>query len=65
MNYHLIIEEYGGETLSHDEAAKVTKSVTGGGLMESHIMLLAQPLMKNRSWNIGKKNLRKRNLHVS
>ena len=24
--------------------------------MESHIMLLAQPLMKNRSWNIDKKS---------
>ena len=54
-NYHLIIEEYDGETLSHDEAAKVTKLVRGRYLMESHIILLAQPLMKNRSWNIGKK----------
>ena len=53
--YHLIIEEYDGETLSHDEAAEVTKLVKGGELMKSHIILLAQPLMKNRIWNIGKK----------
>ena len=54
-NYHLIIEEYDGETLSHDEAAKITKLVKSTDLIESNIVLLAQPLMKNRSWNIGKK----------
>ena len=55
-NYHLIIEEYDGETLSHDEAGKITKLVKSGDLIESNIILLAQPLMKNRSWNIGKKS---------
>ena len=58
-NYHLIIEEYDGETLTHDEAAKITTLVKDGDLMESNIILLAQPLMKNRSWSIGNKNYEK------
>ena len=53
-NYHLIVEEYDGETLSNDEAAKITKLVSGDDLIESNIILLAQPLTKIRSWNIGK-----------
>ena len=53
-NSHLIIEEYDGETLSHDESGKITKLVKSDALKESNIILLAQPLMKNRSWNIGK-----------
>ena len=52
-NYHLIVEEYDGETLTHDEAAKITKLVKESVLRESNIILLAQPLMKSRSWNIG------------
>ena len=55
-NYHLIIEEYNGETLTHNEAAKITELVKGSDLKESNIFLLAQPLMKNRSWNIGKES---------
>ena len=55
-NYHLIIEQYDGETLTHNEAKKITKLVKGSDLMESHIVLLAQPLMKTRSWNIGKES---------
>ena len=53
--YHLIIEEYDGETLSHGEAAKLTKLVKSSDLRESNIILLAQSLMKDSSWNIGKK----------
>ena len=58
-NYHLIIEEYDGETLSHDEAAKITKLVREGGLMESNIILLAQPLTKSRSLSIGEENYKR------
>ena len=58
-NYHLIIEEYNGETLSHDEAAKITKLVKSGDLIESNIMLLAQPLMRCRRWRTGKSNYKK------
>ena len=55
-NYHLIIEEYDGETLTYDEAAKITKLVKENDLMESNIIVLAQPLMKKRSWSIGNEN---------
>ena len=58
-NSHLIIEEYDGETLSRDEAAKIIKLIKSGNLMETSVILLAQPLMKNRSWNIGKKSYEK------
>ena len=51
---HVIVEEYDGETLSHDEAVKITKLVKSSDLLESNIILLAQPLMKNRRWKIGK-----------
>ena len=56
INYHFIIEEYDGETLCHDEAAKITKLVKSNYLIESNIILLAQPLMKNRIWKKGKNN---------
>ena len=58
-NYHLIIEEYDGETLSHDEAAKITKLIRESGLMESYIILLAQPLTKSRSLSIGEENYKR------
>ena len=58
-NYHVIVEEYDGETLSHDEAAKITMLVKGSNLLDSNVILLAQPLMKNRCWNVGKKSYEK------
>ena len=58
-NFHLIIEEFDGETLSHNEAAKITKLVNGDNLKKSHIILLAQPLMKKRSLKIGKESYEK------
>ena len=58
-NYHLIVEEYDGETLSHDEAAKIKKVVNESNLVESNIILLAQPLMKTRSCNIDKASYKK------
>ena len=54
-NYHLIVEEYDGETLTNDEAAKITGLVKNGDFVESNIILLAQPLTKTRIWNTGKK----------
>ena len=59
-NYHLIVEEYDGETLTHDEAAKITELVEGKYLTESNVILLSQPLIKSRSWNLGKKNYEKK-----
>ena len=58
-NYHLIVEEYDGETLTRDEAAKITEVVQGSDLMESHIILLPQPLTKSRRWNLGKASFEK------
>ena len=58
--FHLIIEEYDGETLSVDEAAKATELVQGTGLLESNIVLLAQPLTKKRSFSIDKKSYEKK-----
>ena len=55
INYHLIIEEYDGETLSHTEAAEITALVKRSYFRESNIILLPQPLLKNRCWKIGKK----------
>ena len=55
QNYHFIVEEYDGETLTRNEATKITELVKDGGLMESNIILLPQPLMKKRSWEIGNK----------
>ena len=58
-NYHLIVEEYDGETLTHKEAAKIENLVKRNDFMESSIVLLAQPLMKSISWNIGKESYEK------
>ena len=58
-NYHLIVEEYDGETLTQKEAAEISRLVERSDLMESHVILLAQPLTKNRSWNIGKKSFKR------
>ena len=55
-NYHLIVEEYDGETLTHNEAKIIMVLAKSNDLVESNIVLLAQPLTKNRSWNIGKEN---------
>ena len=55
-NYHLIVEEYDEETITHNKAAKITESVKGSDLMEPNIVLLAQTLMKNGSLNTGRKS---------
>ena len=52
-NYHVVVEEYSGETLFYDEAEKITELIKDDDLMESNIILLAQPLMKTRSWILG------------
>ena len=52
-NYHLIVEEYDEETITHNKAAKITESIKGSDLMEPNIVLLPQTLMKNGSLNTG------------
>ena len=58
-NYHMIVEEYDGETLTQNEAAKITKLAKGNDLMESNIVILSEPLTKNRKWNNGKESYEK------
>ena len=58
-NYHLIVEEYDGETLTYQEAGRIKNLVKGNDLMESNIILLAQPLTKTRSWNTGKESFKR------
>ena len=53
INYHLIIEDYDGETLTNNEAAKVTELVETTDLMKSNIILLAQTLTKKRCYMKG------------
>ena len=52
--FHLIIEEYQGEPLCFDEAAKITKLVKRD-LMESYVIILAKTLMIKRSLHIDHK----------
>ena len=58
-NFHLIVEEYDGETLVYDEADQIIKLVQTGEFQESNIIILAQPLMKKRIWNKGKESFEK------
>ena len=53
INYHLIVEDYDGETLTYNEAAKITELVETSHLMKSNIILLAQTLTKKRRCMIG------------
>ena len=57
INYHLIVEEHDRETLLYDE--KITEVAKGSYLMKSIVILLAQLLIKNRSWNLGKTRYKK------
>ena len=52
--FHLITEEYQGEPLCFDEAAKITKLVKRD-LMESYVIILAKTLMIKRSLHIDHK----------
>ena len=59
IKYHLIIEEYDGETLCNDEATKIIDIIEGSELIESYIILLAQPIMKTRSCSSDKRSYEK------
>ena len=49
-NVHVIIEEYDGESLTHIEAVRITNLIKDN-FEKSYLIILAQPLKKNRSWN--------------
>ena len=59
IKYHLIIEEYDGETLCNDEATKIIDIIEGSELIESYIIILAQPIMKTRSCSSDKRSYEK------
>ena len=58
VNVHVIIEEYDGESLTHIEAARI-KNLIKDNFEKSYIMILAQPLKKQRSWNAGEECFKK------
>lgn len=53
-NIHFIVEEYDGETLTHEEAETLT-ILTNTDFEQSNLMILAQPLIKKRRCIVGKK----------
>ena len=55
-NFQIIVEEYDAETLTENEAANLTEVIEVGDFEQSHIIILPQPLMKERSCNVGKKS---------
>ena len=54
-NFHFIVEEYDGETLTHEEAETLTM-LTNNNFEQSSIIILAQPLIKKRKYIVGKKS---------
>ena len=46
MKFHLIVDEYNVETLSHDETKKIRKLLKGGNFVSKIILILAQSLTK-------------------
>ena len=46
--FHLIVEEYDGETLPHDETKNIRKLLKGGDLISLNIVILAQLLLIKR-----------------
>ena len=54
-NFHVIVEEYDGEMLTHEEAEKLTK-LGSADFQQCNIIILAQPIMKKRSYNVGKEH---------
>ena len=51
--FHLIVEEYGGEDLPHDETRNIRKLLKGGDLISS---MLAQLLLIKRASKIKQKH---------
>ena len=55
VTFQIVVEEYDAETLTQNEAANLTEIIEVGDFEQSHIIILPQPLMKERSLNVGKK----------
>lgn len=54
--FHMIIEEYDGETLTKDEVSRVNELIKSNNFEPSSIILLSQALKKERKCSVGKKN---------
>ena len=54
-NFHFVVEEYDGEMLTHEEAETLTM-LTNNNFEQSSIIILAQPLAKQRGY-IVKRNM--------
>ena len=57
--FHVIVEEYDGEMLTHEEAIKINKLMKSDVFEQSNVVILAQPLRKKRSWKVGEKCYKK------
>ena len=53
--FHVIVEEFEGEMLTHEETAKINKLMKRDVFEQSNIVILAQPLRKKRSWKVDNK----------
>ena len=54
-NFHFVVEEYDGETLTHEEAEALT-ILTNTDFEQSNLIILAQPLIKKRRCIVQKKS---------
>ena len=54
-NFHFVVEEYDGETLTHEEAEALT-ILTNTDFEQSNSIILAQPLIKKRRCIVQKKS---------
>ena len=57
--FHLIVEEYDGEALPHDETNNMRKLLKGGDLISSNIVMLAQLLLIKKTSKIKQKRFLK------
>ena len=55
LKFHAFVEEYDGETLTRNEAAHITELVRTKHFEQSNILILVQPLTKNRKWHMDSK----------
>ena len=56
--FHIVIEEYDGETLTKDEADKIINVINSNYFHRSNILVLTQVLKKQRQWIAGKKSFK-------
>ena len=59
IKFHLVIEEYDGEMLTHDEAANINELMKNDDFEQSNVIILGQPLTKKRTWSVDKKSYKK------